>query len=127
MQLLTREDKFITDYSHQFPKFMTIKELLRYNLEGKLKPIIFKGEMVGFFVIDGTHFKSLFIQEDMRKYSRELLPHVFRIVKNREYVTMAVSPNDPKIRKFAVMNGFKRTNQTVIGKICLLEIWEYKR
>ena len=58
MQLLTREDKFITDYSHQFPKFMTIKELLRYNLEGKLKPIIFKGEMVGFFVIDGTQFKK---------------------------------------------------------------------
>jgi hypothetical protein len=121
-------DKFILGEEKNFPPFMMAEELKKYNHEGKLHPIIFSDQLVGFFVLDKEKFKSLYVCPEAREWSSEIIPGVYQYIKilSNGYLTIAADPNNPKTIKNASRNGFVCTGRKVQGKDRELEIWEWK-
>lgn len=51
---------------HKYPKYFKVRELLRYNDEGKLIPLFVATEIIGFYVLDGDKLKNVYISEEYR-------------------------------------------------------------
>ena len=121
-------EEFLDVYKNQLPPFMVDVELLNYEKEGKLHEIVEDGEMIGFFVVDEEKMKSLFVREESRYLTPEILPGVYQFAKilSPGWLTIAADPNNPRTAKHALLNGFVKTDRTVQGKDRLLEIWEWR-
>jgi len=121
-------DEFLRTYRFQIPTFMVDAELLNYEKEEKLHKIIEDDEMIGFFVVDVEKMKAIFVREESRDHTSEILPLVYQFAKilSPGFLTIAADPKNPRTAKHAALNGFTKTDRTVQGKECVLEIWEWR-
>jgi len=117
---------FIVENRKSFPKYFKAKEIKKYHKENKLYKIMWVETMVGFYVVDGTQIKNLFIKKEYRRHSKLFLKEMFDNIKNKlDYATLAVNENSFKVKKLAIKNGFIATDNYVKGKTHRLRIYSW--
>ena len=120
-------NEFLKENKKSFPNYFRISELKNYYNNNQLHLLIYKNEIVGFYVLENEKFKNLFIKKDYRKYSREILKNMFTELKEKNYfLTIAVNNKSKRVKRLALKNGFLPSGKTVQGKTHLLEIYEWK-
>ena len=103
------------------PSFMRMCELKKYDADGKLNYISYNGVIVGFYVLDNTQFKNLYIQPQFR--SRGLASTTIKNEMQKQQITIATTKRMCGIKRIIVKLGFQNTGLIVQGKQSLLEIW----
>lgn len=118
--------QFIQENKKSFPKYFRIKELKNYYNNHQLYPIWYNMKVVGFFVLEGTMFKSLYINKDYRPMSKDLLQKVFEYSKAvRKELTIAVNERSKRVMKLCERNGFEKTETMVRGKTHELAVYKW--
>lgn len=104
----------------KLPSFMRKKELKKYEADGKLHYIYHENEVVGFYVVDGTMFKNLFIAPEYRR-----LGLARKVISKHmaDGITIATTRRNCPIKKLIQKLGFEFTGKIVDGKQSKLEIW----
>ena len=116
--------QFIIDNRKAFPPYFKAKEIKKYHAQGQLYKLEWLFSMVGFYVIDGTQLKSLFIKKEYRTNSSLFIGQMFKQAKkNLDYCTMAVNERSPRIVRLALENGFVATDNYVQGKTHKLRLY----
>lgn len=104
----------------KLPSFMRKRELKKYAVDGKLHYIRVGGEIVGFYVLDGKQFKSLFIAPAYRRLGlarKTIEKHM------ADGITIATTHRNCLVKKLIKKLGFHFTGKVVDGKQSKLEIW----
>lgn len=118
-------NNFIKENRKSFPNYFRVKELKEYYNNEKLKMITLNHKTVGFYVLDGSQLKSLFITKDHRKTG--LIDMVMLVIQQSQpYLTLALNKNSSRMMKFAKKFGFNETKRNVKGKTYNLTIFEYR-
>lgn len=116
--------QFLKENSGSFPNYFRIRELKEHCVKGNLHKIHVSGHMVGFYVVDGTQFKSFYINRDYRKTG--LTEKVMELIQSKHpYLTIALNKNSTRMMKFAKKFNFFETSKVVQGKTYKLTIYEY--
>lgn len=104
----------------KLPSFMRKRELKRYAADGKLHYILADGQQVGFYVLDGTMFKNLFIKPEYRKQGL-----ASRVIKQHmaDGITICTTRRECKVKRLIRKLGFHFTGVVVDGKQSKLEVW----
>lgn len=104
----------------KLPSFMRKRELKKYAVDGKLHYIRVGGEIVGFYVLDGKQFKSLFIAPAYRRLglARKIITEHLA-----DGITIATTHRNCLVKKLIKKLGFYFTGKIVDGKQSKLEIW----
>lgn len=119
--------RFIQKNRKSFPAYFRTKELKRYYLDGKLHFLQKDNEIIGFYVLDGEMFKSLFISKENRQNSSDILKSLFEKIKGENnLLTIAVNNNSKRVKKLCERNGFEPTKKFVKGKTHNLEIYAWR-
>lgn len=103
------------------PSFMRMRELKKYEADGKLHYIETPDGIAGFYVVDGSMFKCLFVDPQFRGQGI-----ASQIIKNESYkqtITIATTKRMCGIKRIIVRLGFVNTGIIVQGKQSQLEIW----
>lgn len=101
--------------------FMRMRELKKYDADGKLNYISYNGVVAGFYVLDNTQFKNLYIQPQFR--NKGLASNTIKNEMQKQQITIATTKRMCGIKRIIVKLGFKNTGLIVQGKQSLLEIW----
>jgi GNAT superfamily N-acetyltransferase len=108
---------------YKLPSFERIGYLRKMSDEGKFNAIeTIDGEEIGFFILDGTMFKSLFLIPEYRRQG--IGTSIVKFFAEESNITIATTIRTSPMRKIVTHLGFKRTNKIVNGKQSKLEIWE---
>lgn len=104
----------------KLPSFMRKRELKKYHADGKLHHIVIDGKVAGFYVIDGTQFKNLFVAPEYR--CRGIAS---KIIKKHmaDGITICTTRRMCGIKRLIIKLGFHFTGKIVDGKQSKLEIW----
>lgn len=103
------------------PSFMRMRELKQYDTDGKLHYISYNGVVAGFYVLDNTQFKNLYIQPQFR--GKGLASTIIKNEMQKQQITIATTKRMCSIKRIIVKLGFQNTGLIVQGKQSLLEIW----
>lgn len=120
--------EFIQVNRKNFPRYFKTKELKKFYNNNELFKIYDFGKMIGFYVLSGSQFRSVFIDKTVNETTRrERLNQVFnQLQKEHKYITIAVNNRSLRVKKFALRYNFKDTQKVVIGKDNLsLNIYEW--
>ena len=104
------------------PSFMRMRELKQYEATGRLHYIVDNGVCKGFYVLDGSMFKCLFIEPQYR--GTGLATKVISNIMTNQVITIATTKRKCGIKRIIMRLGFQNTNVVVQGKQSLLEIWK---
>ena len=99
---------------------MRKKELARYAERGCLHYIFVNEKVAGFYVLDGTQFKNLFIAPAFR---RKGLARKTICDNMKNHITICTTHRHCPIKKLIIALGFTYTGVNVQGKQSELEIW----
>lgn len=103
------------------PSFMRIRELNKYESESKLHYVVIDNEIAGFYVLDGSMFKCLFIKPEYR--GRGLASNIIKEIASNQVITIATTKRICGIKRIIMRLGFVSTGIVVQGKQSPLEIW----
>lgn len=106
----------------ELPSFMRMKYLKQMENENKLKYISFENHICGFYVLDGSMFKCLYIAPKYRKMGLATL--TIQSIIDKQKITIATTKRNCGIKRIIKKLGFINTNEIVQGKQSLLEIWK---
>lgn len=106
----------------KLPSFMRKTELKKYKNENKLFYIYYNDKIVGFYVLDGSMFKNLFILPEYRNLG--LATKTISKIANSQYITICTTRRNCGIKRLIVKLGFCYTGIEVQGKQSILQIWE---
>lgn len=108
----------------ELPCFMRMKYLKQMETENKLKYISYDNHICGFYVLDGTMFKCLYVAPSYRKLG--LATQTIKSIIEKQTITIATTRRNCPIKRVIQKLGFINTHQIVQGKQSLLEIWKSK-
>lgn len=106
----------------QLPSFMRMSELKRYEIDNKLHYIKENDIVKGFYVLDESQFKCLYIEPSFR--NNGLATRVITEVMKNMQITIAVTKRDCSIKRIITKLNFYFTGKTVQGKQSKLEIYQ---
>lgn len=103
------------------PSFMRMRELKKYEADGKLHYIETPDGIAGFYVVDGSMFKCLFVDPQFR--GQGIASQVIKNESHKQTITIATTKRMCGIKRIIVRLGFVNTGVVVQGKQSQLEIW----
>jgi GNAT superfamily N-acetyltransferase len=106
----------------ELPSFMRMKYLKQMETDGKLHYVFHDNQVAGFYVVDGSHFKCLYIASAFRKQG--LATKVIQTEMAKQVITIATTRRICGIKRIIQRLGFTQTDIVVQGKQSLLEIWK---
>ena len=109
--------------SKELPSFMRIKYLKDMEAKNKLHYIRVNKKVAGFYVLDGSMFKCLYIEPKYR--GANLASVIIKDTCKKQKITIAtLVKRNCCIKHIIKKLGFTPTGIIVQGKQSLLEIWE---
>lgn len=103
------------------PSFMRMRELKRYEADGKLHYIETSSGVAGFYVVDGSMFKCLFVDPQFR--GQGIASKVIQTESRKQVITIATTKRMCGIKRIIMRLGFTNTGVVVQGKQSELQIW----
>ena len=105
----------------ELPSFMRMRELKQYEADGKLHYIETPDGIAGFYVVDGSMFKCLFVKPQFR--GQGIASKVIQTESRKQVITIATTERICGIKRIIMRLGFTNTGIVVQGKQSKLQIW----
>lgn len=105
----------------ELPSFMRMRGLKKYEADGKLHYIETPDGIAGFYVVDGSMFKCLFVKPQFR--GQGIASQIIQTESRKQVITIATTKRICGIKRIIMRLGFTNTGVVVQGKQSELQIW----